>query len=78
MKREKRNKENPRRRGVFVTNIVWDLVEDPRETISTRNFFLEKIFNQEEVSKGKTMIKNFSNTNAELVTTIPAQKPKPE
>ena len=62
----------------WLKNIVWDLVEDPRETISTRNFFLEKIFNQEEVSKGKTMIKNFSNTNAELVTTIPAQKPKPE
>jgi len=26
----------------------------------------------------KTLIKNFSNTKAVLVTTIPAQKPNPE
>jgi len=64
MKREKETKKIPGG-GRFcnqlidrwLKNIVWDLVEDPRETISTRNFFLEKIFNQEEVSKGKTMIK---------------------
>jgi len=37
-------------------------------------------FNKEfkKFLRGKTLIKNFSNTKVVLVTTIPAQMPKPE
>jgi len=37
-------------------------------------------FNKEfkKFLRGKTLIKNFSNTKVVLVTTIPAQKAKPE
>ena len=39
-------------------------------------FFL--FFQFKKSLRGKTLMKNFSNTKVVLVTTIPAQKPKPE
>jgi len=56
-----------------IKNVVWDLIEDPRETISTW-IFRKKIFNQEEVFKVKNRDEEFFNALVELITTISPSK----